>query len=98
MVCNTLTKIPRVEFTKISFRNQDRFRLLGTISHLEQEGDKLELVRGCERSASSWACWRCLSRGGQSSFAARGAEIALCAKKILHLVMNVTNRKGEEDN
>jgi hypothetical protein len=37
VVCHALTNIPRVDFNKVSSTRLDRFRLLGSISHVEQE-------------------------------------------------------------
>ena len=49
VVCYTLTNIPRVDFTKISFRSP---LADFACSHLEQDGDKLELGRGLLQECS----------------------------------------------
>ena len=41
-----MTNIPRGNFTKISITSLGRFRLIGSISYVEQEGDMLELMKG----------------------------------------------------
>ena len=66
MVCHTLTNMPRVDFTKIiSYRS---------ISHVEHEGDKLELGRGLSQECGKLDMLEMFKQRGQTSSAARGAE------------------------
>ena len=66
MVWNTLTNMPRVDFTKIiSYRS---------ISHVEHEGDKLELGRGLCQECGKLDMLEMFKQRGQTSSAARGAE------------------------
>ena len=96
VVCHTMTNIPRVHFTKISSTSLVRFRLLGSISRVEQEGDKLELVRGLCQECGKLDMLEMFEMRGSDIFCCKRGRVTLCAKKILHLVMFVTDGQEEE--
>ena len=94
VLCHTLTNIPRFDFTKVSSTSQGRFRLLGSISHKEQEGDKLELVRGLCQECTKFDMLEMVEERGSDIFCCKMGT--LCAKNILQDVMFVTEGKGVE--
>ena len=96
LVCHTLTNIPRVDFTKVSSTSRGRFHLLGSISHVEKEGDNLELVRGLCQECGKFNMLEMFEKRGSDIFCCKRGRVTLCAKKILQEVMFVTEGKGEE--
>ena len=96
VVCHTLTNIPRVDFTKVSSISPGKFRLLGSISNLEKEGDNLELVRGLCQECGKLDMLEMFEKRGSDIFCCKRGRVTLCAKKILQEVMFVTEGKGEE--
>ena len=96
VVCHTMTNIPRVHLTKISSTSLVSFRLLGSISRVEQGGDKLELVRGLCQECGKLDMLEMFEMRGSDIFCCKRGRVTLCAKKILHLVMFVTDGQEEE--
>jgi hypothetical protein len=96
VVCHTLTNIPRVDFTKVSSTSPGRFHLLGSISHVEKEGDNLELVRGLCQECGKFNILEMFEKRGSDIFCCKRGRVTLWAKKILQEVMFVTEGKGEE--
>ena len=70
VMCHTLTNIPWVHFTKISSTSLGRYCLLGSISYVKLEGDKLERVRGL--------CQECGKLEMLDLFEQRGSDIFCC--------------------
>jgi hypothetical protein len=96
VVCHTLTNIPRVDFTKVSSTSLGTFRLLGSISHLEKEGDNLELVMGLCQECGKFNMLEMFEKRGLDIFCCKRGRVTLCAKKFLQEVVFVTEGKGEE--
>ena len=83
VVCHTLTNIPRVDFSKVSSTSPGKFRLLGSISKLENEGDNLELVRGLCQECGKLDMLEMFEKRGSDIFCCKRGRVTLCAKKTL---------------
>jgi hypothetical protein len=63
---------------------------------VEQEGDKLELVRGLCQECGKLDMLEMFEKRGSDIFCCKRGRVTLCAKKILYVVMFVTEGKGEK--
>jgi hypothetical protein len=63
---------------------------------VEQEGDSLELVRGYCQECGKFDMLEMFEKKGSDVFCCKRGRVTLCAKKILQVVLFVTEGKGEE--
>jgi len=97
VVCWNTVGMCRVDCTSISSMKTGKYRLMGWISQVEEEDGKLLLLRGICQECGNLDKVEMFEERGPDIFCCKRGRVTLRAKKILYVVMYVTDKECSLD-
>jgi len=97
VMCWNTVGMYRVDCTSISSMKSGKYRVMGWISHVEEEDGKLLLLRGICQECGNLDKVEMFEERGPDIFCCKRGRVTLRAKKILYVVMYVTDKECSLD-